>query len=61
MDTIGVVTNTLDYEILGAGPNLVLIHGTGSTGMDSWGTVVEALTAGHTVLLPNLPGSGGSP
>ena len=60
-DTIDVVTDTLDYEILGAGPGLVLIHGTGSTGIGSWGTVVEALAAEHTVLLPNLPGSGASP
>jgi pimeloyl-ACP methyl ester carboxylesterase len=29
--------------------------------MGSWGTVVEALAAEHTVLLLNLPGSGGSP
>jgi pimeloyl-ACP methyl ester carboxylesterase len=55
------LTDPLDYEICGAGPGLVLIHGTGSTGMGSWGTVVEALAAEHTVLLLNLPGSGGSP
>jgi hypothetical protein len=61
VDTIDVVTDALDYEIRGAGPGLVLIHGTGSTGMGSWGTVVGALIAEHTVLLLNLPGSGGSP
>jgi pimeloyl-ACP methyl ester carboxylesterase len=55
------VTDTLDYEIHGAGPGLVLIHGTGSTGRGSWGTVVGALIAEHTVLLLNLPGSGASP
>lgn len=55
------MTDALDYEIAGAGSSLVLIHGTGSTGMGSWGTVMEALSAQHTVLLPNLPGSGGSP
>jgi pimeloyl-ACP methyl ester carboxylesterase len=61
INTIGVVIDILEYELLGAGPSLVLVHGTGSDGMSSWGTVVEALTAEHTVLLPNLPGSGGSP
>jgi pimeloyl-ACP methyl ester carboxylesterase len=55
------MTGVLDYKILGAGPSLVLIHGTGSTGTGSWGTVVDALSAQHTVLLPNLPGSGDSP
>jgi hypothetical protein len=48
------MTNTLDYGIGCAGPGLMLIRGAGSTGMGSWGTVVEALAREHTVLLRNL-------
>jgi pimeloyl-ACP methyl ester carboxylesterase len=51
----------LSYEIRGSGPGLVLLHGTGSTGLGSWGTVIEQLAAEHTVVLPDLPGSGSSP
>jgi pimeloyl-ACP methyl ester carboxylesterase len=51
----------LSYEVRGAGPGLVLVHGTGSTWLGTWGTVVGALAARHTVVLPDLPGSGDSP
>lgn len=54
------MTQTLSYEVRGQGPGLVLIHGTGSTGLGSWGTVVDALAADYTVVLPDLPGSGDS-
>lgn len=37
------------------------MHGTGSTGPKSWGTVLDGLAARHTVVMPNLPGSGDSP
>ena len=55
------VTETLAYDIRGNGPGLVLLHGTSSTGLGSWGTVLEGLAARYTVVLPNLPGSGESP
>lgn len=54
------MTELLSYETRGSGPGLVLLHGTGSTGLGSWGTVVEQLAADHTVVLPDLPGSGAS-
>ncbi len=54
------MTEPLSYEVLGTGPGLVLVHGTGSTGRKSWGTVLDGLAARHTVVLPNLPGSGDS-
>ncbi|MDG4824662.1 alpha/beta hydrolase [Asanoa sp. WMMD1127] len=52
---------TLSYEVVGSGAGLVLVHGTGSTGRKSWGTVLDGLAAGQTVVLPDLPGSGASP
>jgi pimeloyl-ACP methyl ester carboxylesterase len=55
------VTETLTYDIHGKGPGLVLLHGTSSTGLGTWGTVLEQLAAEYTVVLPNLPGSGDSP
>lgn len=55
------MTNTLSHEILGSGSGLVLLHGTSSTGTGSWGTVLDGLAARHTVVLPDLPGSGDSP
>ncbi|SNT60468.1 Pimeloyl-ACP methyl ester carboxylesterase [Asanoa hainanensis] len=51
----------LSYDVRGTGPGLVLVHGTGSTGLKSWGTVLDGLAARHTVVLPNLPGSGDTP
>ena len=51
----------LEYERRGQGNGLVLIHGTASTGLRNWGPVLDSLAATHTVVLPNLPGSGKSP
>ncbi|MEV0175540.1 alpha/beta fold hydrolase [Streptomyces sp. NPDC050803] len=51
----------LAYDIRGEGPGLVLLPGIGSTAAGTWGTVVDGLAAEHTVLLPDLPGSGSSP
>lgn len=39
----------------------MLLHGTSSTGVGTWGTLLEGLAAGHRVVLPDLPGSGDSP
>ncbi|MER7539040.1 alpha/beta hydrolase [Streptomyces sp. NPDC097704] len=51
----------LAYDIRGRGPGLVLLHGMGSTAAGTWGTLADALAAEHTVVLPDLPGSGRSP
>ncbi|MEH0929882.1 alpha/beta fold hydrolase [Micromonospora sp. CPCC 205558] len=55
------MTEKLSYDVRGTGPGLVLVHGTSSTGLGSWGTVLDDLAARYTVILPNLPGSGDSP
>ncbi|MEV4078421.1 alpha/beta fold hydrolase [Nonomuraea fuscirosea] len=54
------MSETLSDAIQGEGPGLVLIHGTSSTGVGSWGTVLDRLATEYTVLLPDLPGSGDS-
>ncbi|MGW5781746.1 alpha/beta fold hydrolase [Streptomyces sp. NPDC003863] len=51
----------LAYDIRGRGPGPVLLHGTGSTAAGTWGTLADALAAEHTVVPPDLPGSGRSP
>ncbi|MDX3094906.1 alpha/beta hydrolase [Streptomyces sp. ME19-03-3] len=51
----------LAYETRGSGPGLLLLHGTSSTGAGSWGTLLDTLAADHTVVMPDLPGSGESP
>ncbi|GHJ37170.1 alpha/beta fold hydrolase [Streptomyces sp. TS71-3] len=51
----------LAYDSVGSGPALVLVPGTNSTARDTWGPTVEALAASHTVIMPDLPGTGSSP
>jgi len=51
----------LAYEVTGAGPGLVLVHGTSSTPAGTWGPCIDELAKSHTVVLPYLPGSGDSP
>ncbi|KOV71685.1 alpha/beta fold hydrolase [Streptomyces sp. MC1] len=51
----------LAYDIRGSGPGLVLLHGIGSSAAETWGPLVDGLAATHTVVLPDLPGSGRSP
>jgi pimeloyl-ACP methyl ester carboxylesterase len=55
------MTQLLSYDARGTGPGLVLIHGTSSNGLGSWGTVLDGLAAENTVILPDLPGSGETP
>ncbi|MGO9081438.1 MAG: alpha/beta fold hydrolase [Streptosporangiaceae bacterium] len=52
---------TLDHVAAGAGPGLVLIHGTGADADANWGPLIETLSDRYTVLAPNLPGVGGTP
>jgi 3-oxoadipate enol-lactonase len=50
----------LRYFVGGAGPPILLVHGLG--GMASnWRLVAPALAAGRRVIVPDLPGHGGSP
>lgn len=44
---------------LGQGPNLLLLHGTGSS-LQSWRACLPGLAAHFSLLIPDLPGHGGS-
>ncbi|GLF95054.1 alpha/beta fold hydrolase [Streptomyces yaizuensis] len=46
---------------LGSGSGLVLAHGAGSSVDNTWGPLLDGLTAGHTVVGVDYPGSGGTP
>jgi pimeloyl-ACP methyl ester carboxylesterase len=47
------------YAVGGDGPPVVLVHGLGGT-IANWRPIAEALTAEHRVVVPDLPGHGGS-
>jgi magnesium chelatase accessory protein len=42
-------------QVMGTGPALLLLHGTGASS-HSWGGVVPHLAAHHTLIIPDLPG-----
>jgi len=46
------------YHVDGAGPGLVLVHGTGGDSQSNWAHLVEALSAYRTVVRPDYSGSG---
>jgi pimeloyl-ACP methyl ester carboxylesterase len=51
----------LDRVVVGAGPAVVLIHGTGVDAATNWGALIEAIHDRYTVIAPNLPGAGATP
>ena len=59
MPTIDVNATQLYYECMGRGPPLLLIHGLGSSG-DDWAFQREDFSRRHTLILPDLRGSGRS-
>ena len=59
MPTITVNSTELFYERIGNGPPLLLIHGLGSSG-DDWAFQREDFARAHTLILPDLRGSGRS-
>lgn len=46
------------YSIVGKGPGLVVVHGTGADGQGNWRPLMEALGDRYTIVAPDLPGSG---
>jgi len=50
------------YELTGAGPPLVLVHGYTASGKSNWAASgwVEHLAGRHTLVIPDLRGHGGS-
>jgi pimeloyl-ACP methyl ester carboxylesterase len=50
----------LSWDVAGGGPPLLLLHGLGAT-RDEFAGLRPSLEAEHTVLAPDLPGTGASP
>lgn len=59
MPALSINATTLFYECVGSGPALLLIHGLGSSG-DDWAFQREEFSRRHTLILPDLRGSGRS-
>ncbi|HET8941089.1 MAG TPA: alpha/beta hydrolase [Rudaea sp.] len=59
MPTIEVNATQLYYECIGHGPPLLMIHGLGSSA-DDWAFQREDFSRRHTLILPDLRGSGRS-
>jgi len=59
MPTLILNATELYYECAGSGPPLLLIHGLGSSG-DDWAFQRDEFARTHTLILPDLRGSGRS-
>ena len=59
MPTLTLNATELYYECAGSGPPLLLIHGLGSSG-DDWAFQRDEFACTHTLILPDLRGSGRS-
>ncbi|RYY62948.1 MAG: alpha/beta hydrolase [Chitinophagaceae bacterium] len=51
--------STIFYSVYGSGESLMLVHGFGEKG-EVWDNQVEALKNDYSVIVPELPGCGGS-
>jgi 3-oxoadipate enol-lactonase len=60
MPTVARGDAEIAYTTHGAGPGLVLVHGTGASGTTTWSPLLRSLAAERTVVVPDLRGSGGT-
>ncbi len=60
MPFVSTPDSTVHYEVEGTGPGLVLVHGVGGDAERAFGNVVQPFRDRHTVIRPNLAGSGQS-
>ncbi|WP_189786399.1 alpha/beta fold hydrolase [Streptomyces capitiformicae] len=51
----------LSTAVTGSGPALLLAHDVGTQAENDFGTIIPALSTGHTVIAPDYPGSAGTP
>ncbi len=54
---IAVATHRWHVQVMGSGPQLLLIHGAGGA-THSWRALMPILSQTHTVIAPDLPGQG---
>lgn len=59
MPTLAIDDRVVRYEEYGAGPLVVLVHGSPGNGK-AWSRVGERLAGRHRVIAPDLPGHGGT-
>jgi pimeloyl-ACP methyl ester carboxylesterase len=60
MPSVQVDEASVAYSVSGDGPGLLLIHGTGGEGATTWSPLAQALGDSWTLVMPDLPGSGGT-
>lgn len=60
MSTVSIPGAVVHYTTHGAGPGLVLVHGTGADSVANFGHLVDRFTDRHTVITPDYAGSGGT-
>lgn len=58
MPTVETGGATIDFAVVGEGPVVLLVHGTGGDATTTWSTVAPTLAERRTVVMPDLPGSG---
>lgn len=58
MPTVSVDDANVYYTTAGAGPGLVLVHGTQGTGETNWAHLTDRFTDARTVVAPDYAGSG---
>ena len=58
MATISANDLEIGYEVLGAGPPLVMLHGATSSGRDTFGAQIPSLAAAFRLYLPDARGHG---
>ena len=58
MATVKIEESVVEYLLDGAGPGLVLVHGTGGSAEANWGHLVNRFARHWTVIRPNYSGSG---
>jgi len=49
---------TVVFRVDGAGPGMMLLHGTGGNSETNWSPLVDRLSAGHLLVRPDYSGSG---
>jgi pimeloyl-ACP methyl ester carboxylesterase len=58
MPTVAAGGNAVHYTVVGSGPGLVLVAGSGLDAMTNYGHLLPALSGGRAVILPDYAGSG---
>jgi pimeloyl-ACP methyl ester carboxylesterase/ketosteroid isomerase-like protein len=61
MSAVSIGGIPVQYSVIGAGPGLVLVHGSSMDAASNYGHLVEYFAKSRTVVLPDYAGSGETP